>query len=801
MEVDLWYTDVIKIQKKYMKKGLFTFLGIAGFALLAVPLAGSAAFGDTNTYLGRPVWGNNQNRMTARFDFPEDIDATPNGGFVIADTFNHQIRRITAKGKVKRIAGSGSYGDKIGKAKKAEFSYPKGVDITGGDVFVADSGNGKIKKVDGGVVTTLASGLNEPEGVRVHGNTVYFLDTGNNALKKVSVNGGTVTTVTGSLNGPVKLDITDDGTYAYVANAGSYQVKKVDLSSGAVTNVAGSGTAGDEGGSCSTAQFENIWGVHIYDDNTLFVTDGDGFTDFVKKIDLSDGCEVSVFASDVNMLSLNFPRGITSYDGNLYPVGTGIGIVMRYLVSDPTDEEIYAGALRFNSKNRKPILVGNPKFLVFSKNKKTIYYSENNRIRKYRRGSKKSRLVAGSVIDNYNKTDSKAYVGKIARFSDVPSFALSKNGKKLFVVDRNNNRIKEVVIKTKSMTYLTGAGKVNVSVGQSNDDKNGAACPNERDTGVSGCAYFDRPTGSVISNDGNFLFVADSGNNKIKRVTVRGATKGKVVTIAGSGTVGFKDGAGSQAQFNAPIGLALSEDGRQLYVADRDNQRIRRVDLASANNDVSTYAGTGANGNLDALRQDAVLSYPEWITRAPNGDLYFSEVGSNSIRVIDVSQNVVKLVSGSGNRGFSNGSRFETRFNNPRGLIATDKKLFVAELLNDTIRSIDITTEPPYTYSPPSIIRAVPNSIGKEWFAGNSASIEVEGANFRNGATAMVGPHNANKLYVNSSAKVVIDMPIADMPAGTYTIRITNTDGQYYDAVNSLSIHQGGIVPDNEYRP
>ncbi|MFC1598244.1 IPT/TIG domain-containing protein [Patescibacteria group bacterium] len=377
--------------------------------------------------------------------------------------------------------------------------------------------------------------------------------------------------------------------------------------------------------------------------------------------------------------------------------------------------------------------------------------------------------------------------------------ALSKSGNKLLVVDRNNNRIKEVVISTGEMRYLTGAGKKNVVGSERNGFKNGGACPNEWDTGVSGCAYFSRPTGSVLSKSGKFLYVADSGNNRIRRVTVYGPNKGKVKTIAGSGDAGFANGVGSVAKFNAPMGLTRSATGRVLYVADRDNHRIRKVNVRTGK--VTTYAGTGDNGYLDAKLKSAQLSYPEWITRGRDGNLYFSEVGSHRIRMIERSAGVTKLVSGSGERGFHNGSRAAAEFNNPRGLLALKNKLLVAELYNDQIRSINIKGETPYTDPAPDVTAVSPSLIGKEWFAGATASVEFRGSNFRHGATAYVGPFEATNTYVNSDSVIVVEMPIAQMSAGYYTVRVQNVDGQKDDLIRGLSITQGGLIPDNDYWP
>ncbi len=766
---------------------------------LWLPFASFAAFGDTVTYFSKVYYGDGKFRTNAYFDFPEDIEVNTNGGFIIADTFNNVIRKIKADGTVKTVAGTGSYGDAIGSAGQAAFALPKGVDVGGGAVYVADTENDSVKKIDDGVVTTLATDLNAPEDVAVYDSTLYILDTGNNALKKVSTSGGSVSTVTSSLSSPKKMDISDDGTYAYIANSGSYQVKRVNLSTGTVNNVAGSGEEGDDNGSCSSATFSNLWGVHVYSDTILYVSDGNGYDDVVRKIDLA-GCTVETFASDSNMISINYPRGLTTHDGSLYVAATGIGIIQQYDLDDANVNSLFAGANRFNVKDSEPVLTGNPKFLARSKDKKTIYFSENNRIRAIDRDDlTRSRLIAGSVIDNYNSDDEESFTGDVARFSDVTSFAVSKNGKKLYVVDRNNNRIREVVIATGETRYLTGAGLVNMTASKENGFADGDACPNEFETGVSGCAYFNRPTGAVLSKDGNFLYVTDASNNRIRRVTVSGENKGRVTTVAGSGDAGFVDETGTDAAFDAPIGIARSRSGTFLFVADRNNHAIRKINLETGA--VTTRVGTGSGGNLDATLDRAVLSYPEWLHVARNGDIYFSEVGSQRIRMVDKSAGVTKLVAGSGSRGFHNGSRSAAEFNNPKGLLKIGDTLFVAELYNDLIRAIDVSGEPPYTEDAPTATSVTPGTIAKEWFSGDTASVELVGTNFRNGATAFVGSHEAVNTYVVSSTSIVVEMPISEMPAGYYTVRIANSDGQYDDLYRGLAISENGSVPVTDYYP
>ncbi|MCW1929836.1 MAG: hypothetical protein KIH62_000805 [Candidatus Kerfeldbacteria bacterium] len=764
-----------------------TILASILFTAVAVPTVALAEYGDTTTFIGQPLYGHNVSRTAAIFDFPEDVAFSPSGYLYIADTFNHAIRKISPGGTVTTVAGNGGYGSKNGSVSKARFAYPRGIDVTDTAIFIADSGNNAIRKIRGTKVKTIISGLNAPEDVQVFDTTLYILDTGNGKILKSNRKGGNLTTVTSDLSDPKKMDISSDGQYAYIANTGTYQVIRVNLSTGEKLVIAGTGSSGDVTGSCSTAKFNNLWGIYMADDNTLYVSDGNGFTDSIKKITLS-GCTVETFASDNNMVSVNFPRGIDAKDGYMYVVSTGISIIQKYNLSDADDDVLYAGANRFNTKDADPLLTGNPKSMVLSLDKNWIYFSENNMIRKMaKKNPTSATLIAGNVIDNYAPNDTDTRYGAEARFSDPLSITLSLDGNFLYVVDRNNHRIRKVDIESGGVSYLTGAGEIN-STGDDNGYADGERCPDTRELDVDGCAYFFRPAASVLSEDGNYLYVADAGNHAIRRVTVGESGYGDVVTIAGNGTAGFVNGTGTSATFNTPTGITMSNDGETLYVADRENHAIRAIDISSS--EVTTLVGTGSAGYQDADFDHAVLSYPESLTMGANGKIYFSEVGSQRIRLINFTQGVTKLVAGSGTQGYRNSDRERAKFNNPKGLLKLKKKLLVAELYNDTIRSISTAGTEPYTDPAPvvtGLCSASTCTVSKSWSTDGTLSITVEGSGFRYGAKGYAGNYEAT-VYVSSENAVVFRMPMSSMPAGTYTVRIQNSDGQYDDLSNALVI-------------
>ena len=109
-------------------------------------------------------------------------------------------------------------------------------------------------------------------------------------------------------------------------------------------------------------------------------------------------------------------------------------------------------------------------------------------------------------------------------------------------------------------------------------------------TGTS--ARFDKPHGVVRSTDNAILYVADRSNKRVRKVDV---ASGAVTTLAGDGNTGSDNGAAATASFNTPAGLALSSDDARLYVADEFNHRIRLV--VTSTGVVSTFVGSSSGSN------------------------------------------------------------------------------------------------------------------------------------------------------------------------------------------------------------
>lgn len=201
-------------------------------------------------------------------------------------------------------------------------------------------------------------------------------------------------------------------------------------------------------------------------------------------------------------------------------------------------------------------------------------------------------------------------------------------------------------------------------------------------------ATLARPSGLAFDRSGN-LYVADTDNNRIRRVR---AGTGVIETVAGTGEWGFSGDGGParSATFAVPTALALDADGN-LLVCDVENNRVRKVDLGTFV--VTTVAGNGAASSTGdgGPAASASLHTPAALAVAASGDLYVAEGGGNRVRRVARATGVISTVAGTGTAGFSGdgGPATSAQLDAPLGL-ALDPSggLFVADTFNARIRRI-----------------------------------------------------------------------------------------------------------------
>jgi sugar lactone lactonase YvrE len=198
-------------------------------------------------------------------------------------------------------------------------------------------------------------------------------------------------------------------------------------------------------------------------------------------------------------------------------------------------------------------------------------------------------------------------------------------------------------------------------------------------------AQLNQPEDVVIERSGNVL-VADLGNQRVRRVDAGG----RIFTVAGIGTSGFSGDGGpaTAAELNHPAALALDGAGR-LYIADRDNQRIR---LVGGDGVIRTFAGTGAAGFAgdggQALK--ARLNQPAGLAIDRGGDVFVADSGNARIRRIGP-QGQITTVAGIGTRGYTGdgGPATAAQLTFPVDVVVDGRgDLFVADLFGDTVRLV-----------------------------------------------------------------------------------------------------------------
>jgi len=240
----------------------------------------------------------------------------------------------------------------------------------------------------------------------------------------------------------------------------------------------------------------------------------------------------------------------------------------------------------------------------------------------------------------------------LARFAFPSGLAVDAAGN-IFVADSQNHRIRKI---TPGLEVVTIAGMGD---------------PGLRD-GPGNRAQFQAPTALALDHAGT-LYVADSGNHAIRKVSVEGL----VSTVAG-GSPGFADGPVAGARFNDPSAIALGPDG-SIYVADRHNGRIRRI---SPDGLVSTLT--------EALTPASGGPGPLGIAVDASGNTYVNDYDGHRILKVAL-DSITTTIAGSGKPGQKNGPALQAQFNNPDDLaIGRDGALYVHDARNYEIRRISL---------------------------------------------------------------------------------------------------------------
>jgi len=196
--------------------------------------------------------------------------------------------------------------------------------------------------------------------------------------------------------------------------------------------------------------------------------------------------------------------------------------------------------------------------------------------------------------------------------------------------------------------------------------------------------------GKILADPKNSrLFISDTNHHRVLITDL----EGNVTDTIGTGQIGLIDGSFDQARFHQPQGLALSADGKTLWVADTENHALRAVNLEKKT--VMRIAGTGKQSysrNANGPGRTTLLSSP-WDLALVGDRLYIAIAGMHQIWLYDLASKKVVDYAGTGHEAGIDGPRAKAAFAQPSGLATDGKRLYVADAEISSIRTIDLASK------------------------------------------------------------------------------------------------------------
>ena len=298
----------------------------------------------------------------------------------------------------------------------------------------------------------------------------------------------------------------------------------------------------------------------------------------------------------------NHPFGLAlDQSGNLYIADQGNSLIR--LMTPGAVVSTYAGMPNVTGSVNGPDTLStfNKAFSVAADGSGNVYVADagNNIIRLINPSGTVSTFAGTGIAGAADGKDT-------ATFNAPMGVAVDQSGN-VYVADYENDLIRKI---TPGGLVSTLAGKSGVS---------GLV------DGADTAARFNLPESLAVDGDGN-IYVADNGNNAIRKITPAGV----VSTIAGSGTTGNANGTGRSASFNSPFGITVDASGN-IYVADSGNNLIRKI---TPDGTVNTFAGSGAKGAGNGTGTAASFNTPAGLAADAAGNIYVSDENNNLIRKI-----------------------------------------------------------------------------------------------------------------------------------------------------------------------
>jgi uncharacterized protein (TIGR03437 family) len=575
---------------------------------------------------------------SAQLNLPYSVAVDSSGNLYIADLGNQRVRRVGTDGTIRTVAGDGRKAaspDGI-PGIQASLLSPRNLAVDdAGNLYISEFEGHRVRKIgsDGRISTAAGTGqsgyrgdgaaatsalLSYPAGLAVdRAGSLYIADSGNNRIRKV-YSGGSIGTVLGgststALSGPIAVAVDLAGAI-YVADSGF--VVRTYTAAGRWMDFAGNGAPGfgGDGGPATRAMLAGahdllagVTGLYIADGSRVRFVDSAG----VIHTFAGDGYANNVGdAHAATSANLHQPAAVALDPGaNLFIADPGTERVREVLPSGNIttlagngtagagSEEVSASTSPLNF----PMGVA-----VDPAGNILIADTYNHRVRLVT-ADRKIRTIAGTGSSGSGGDGG----SPLATALRGPRAVCADRAASVYIVDTSNHRVLRV----------PPGGVVQTVAGNGSPGDSG-------DGGPAQLAQLNQPSACALDSYGN-LYIADTLNNQIRKVSAAGTISTVAGGAGGQGGLG-DEGPAISASFGAPAGVAVDDSGN-LYIADTGNHRIRQV---TPDGVIHTIAGTGLPGfsGDGGPALSATINTPGGLFLDGSGALYFADIANDRVR-------------------------------------------------------------------------------------------------------------------------------------------------------------------------